>query len=105
MGNDCRMAVRGLCVSLLGWGRGVIGLLIVLFAVRIPELRLEASADTLVLEGDKALEFYREIGKRFGSQSFLVITYRPLHEDLMSDAVLGRIAALRAELQLSLIHI
>ncbi|MBP8925012.1 MAG: MMPL family transporter [Pseudomonadales bacterium] len=77
---------------------GVILLLVALFALRIPDIRMEASADTLVIEGDKALKFYRDIGKRFGSQSFLVITYRPLHEDLMSDAALGRIAALRDEL-------
>ncbi|MBK6288520.1 MAG: MMPL family transporter [Gammaproteobacteria bacterium] len=99
MRNRLLNAYQRLLLSRPWLSLGVIALLIVLFAVRIPELRLEASADTLVLEGDKALEFYREIGKRFGSQSFLVITYRPLHEDLMSDAVLGRIAALRAELQ------
>ena len=99
MRNRLLNAYQWLLLSRPWLSLGVIALLIGLFAVRIPELRLEASADTLVLEGDKALEFYREIGKRFGSQSFLVVTYRPLQEDLMSDAVLGRIAALRDELQ------
>jgi uncharacterized protein len=71
---------------------------ILLFALRIPELRLEASSDTLVLEGDESLAFYREVGERFGSQSFLVVTYRPLRGDLLDDASLARIDSLRKEL-------
>lgn len=35
---------------------GVILLLVALFALRIPDIRMEASADTLVIEGDKALK-------------------------------------------------
>jgi len=71
---------------------------ILLFALRIPDLRLEASSDTLVLEGDESMAFYREIGERFGSQSFLVVTYRPLRDDLMDDVTLARIESLRGEL-------
>jgi len=76
----------------------VTALVVALFALQIPDLRMEASADTLVLEGDKALEFHREIAKRFGSQDFLIVTYRPRDVDLMSDVALGRLAALRDEL-------
>lgn len=68
-------------------------------ATRIPDIRLEASADTLVLEGDEALAYFREIGKRFGSQAFLVVTYRPREGDLMSDAALERLARMREDLR------
>ena len=74
-----------------------LGLLIGLFATQLPALKLDASADSLVLEGDKALEVFRDTAKRYGSSEFLVITYRP-HQDLMSDHSLARISALKEDL-------
>jgi hypothetical protein len=68
-----------------------------LLASQIPRLTLDASAESLVLEGDQALELYREVNKRYGSESFLLVTYAPGAE-LYSDAVLGRLARLRDEL-------
>ena len=39
-------------------------------AGHIPSFKLDASADSLVLEGDAALKYYREIGKRYSSEEF-----------------------------------
>jgi predicted RND superfamily exporter protein len=39
------------------------------------ELKIDASADTLLLKGDKDLAFTREIAKRFTAPEFLLITY------------------------------
>ena len=38
---------------------------------------LDASSDALLLEGDKDLEFLREVNDRYGSRDFLVMTYEP----------------------------
>ena len=45
--------------------------------------RLDASADTLILEDDQALRATRETANRYGEQDFVVVTYSP-KEDLFS---------------------
>ena len=67
------------------------------FASKLPQLKLDASADSLVLEGDQALEYYREVSNRYSTQEFLLVTYRP-QEPLMSDAALERLADIRDKL-------
>lgn len=39
--------------------------------------RLDASAETLVLENDKSLRYSRMISSRYGQRSFLILTYNP----------------------------
>lgn len=67
------------------------------FGYHAPSFRLDASADTLVLENDKALDYYRSIRARYGSDDYLIVTYTP-NKDLFSDAVLTNLKALRDEL-------
>ncbi len=76
----------------------LLGLLVAFFAWYIPEFKLDASADSLVLENDEALKYYRSVRETYGSDDFLVITFRPT-EDILSDASLTTIAALQADLQ------
>jgi len=59
--------------------------------------KLDASADSLILENDEDLRYYREVLTRYGSDEFLVVAYSP-HADLMSDQVLADIGELREEL-------
>ncbi|MBW2193228.1 MAG: MMPL family transporter, partial [Deltaproteobacteria bacterium] len=59
--------------------------------------RLDASAETLVLENDKDLRYSRLIDSRYGLQDFLLISYTP-GEDLFSDKVLANLTRLRNEL-------
>lgn len=73
-------------------------LVIGLLATNIPSFKLDASSDSLVLEGDQALKYYREISKRYESEDFLLITFRP-ESDLLSDESLQTIKALRDELK------
>ncbi|MES9886331.1 MAG: MMPL family transporter, partial [Candidatus Sedimenticola sp. 6PFRAG1] len=61
------------------------------------DFQLDASADSLVLENDKDLRYYRSIRARYGSDDFLVVTYSP-RDDLFSDPVLGELKSLRDEL-------
>jgi len=76
---------------------GVLALILISLMLQIPRLTLDASADSLVLEGDKALEVYRDMAKRYDSESALVVTYSP-REALFSTPVLKRLAALRDDL-------
>ena len=41
------------------------------------DFRLDASSETLLIEGDPDLEYLREITERYGSKDFLVLTYTP----------------------------
>jgi len=62
------------------------------------DFRLDASAETLVLENDEDLRYSRLIDSRYGLQEYLVMTYAP-EDDLFSDKVLSNLARLRDELQ------
>ncbi len=59
--------------------------------------KLDASADSLVLENDQDLRFFREINKKYGSQDFLIITFTP-RGDLLSDDSLDTLEALKNDL-------
>ena len=61
------------------------------------QFRLDASADTLVLENDADLRFYREVRETYGAEDFLVVTYRP-DGPLFGEASLQRLQAMSAEL-------
>jgi uncharacterized protein len=67
------------------------------FSSQIPNFKLDASAESLVLEDDDSLQYYRAISKSYGSDDFLIITYAPV-KDLMSDAVLADLKSLSDEL-------
>ncbi len=54
-----------------------VGLIIAFFGFYISEFKLDLSGDTLVLEHDEDLKFYRAINARYGTDDYLVITYSP----------------------------
>ena len=65
----------------------LVALLTAFFASHIHEFRLDASADSLVLENDQALRYYRSVRARYGSDDNLIVTYTPDRE-LFSTAAL-----------------
>ncbi|MEM0953373.1 MAG: MMPL family transporter [Pseudomonadota bacterium] len=73
------------------------GLLVGGFATQLGKITLDASADSLVLEGDSDLDFFRENAQRYASEEFLVITFQP-EGDLLGDASLETLGALRDDL-------
>jgi predicted RND superfamily exporter protein len=75
----------------------VIFCVIGVFAYHAKDFRLDASSDSLVLENDEALKYYRSIRENYGSDEFLVITYTP-HQDLFSNEVLDDLKSLRDKL-------
>jgi predicted RND superfamily exporter protein len=60
--------------------------------------RLDASADSLMLEGDKDLEYSREINAIYGTSESVIIAYTPLNAPLFSPPTLERMESLRQEL-------
>ena len=62
------------------------------------DFRLDASSDSLVLERDSDLEYYRFLRSRYGSDDYLIVTYSP-HGDLFSEEVLHDIGELRDKLR------
>ncbi len=80
------------------WVLGLFAVVLVVASLGIPQFRLDASAESLVLENDKSLEQYRTINQRFTtSDDFLIVTYTPDHE-LFSQQGFDRLRALRDEL-------
>ena len=67
-------------------------------ASQLGKLRLDASADSLLLQGDPALEFFREVGDRYTAEDFLLITWQP-EAPLLSDASLVPLKRMADELR------
>ena len=60
--------------------------------------RLDASADSLLLEGDAELEYSRQVNVRYGIRESVIVAYTPLEGELFSRPVLSRLQSLRADL-------
>ena len=73
----------------------IVALILGYFATK---LEIDASAETLLLEGDKDLEFSRTVAKRYESPDFLVITFTPKGY-LLADKTLNTIKELSEELE------
>ncbi len=71
---------------------------VVFFACYIPQFKLDASGDSLVLENDADLHYHRTITERYGTSGILVLTYS-VKGDLFSPASLDGLKALRDELR------
>ncbi len=67
------------------------------FIAQIPDFQLDASSDSLVLEGDENLAFYQGIKKNYGSDDYLVISYQ-VTGDLLDPQQLAHLANLKRDL-------
>lgn len=80
----------------------IIGVLIVLMAAasayHARDFRLDASADSLVLENDEDLAYYRSVSARYGSDDFLIVTYTP-EDELFQRPVLDELERLQEDLK------
>ena len=79
-------------------------LLVLLFLFLITGLnysknfKLDASSETLLLEGDPDLKYLKEINERYNSREFLVLTYTP-NEKMISDQSINNLLSLKYKLQ------
>ena len=67
------------------------------FVANISRFELDASADSLILENDSALKYYRSIREEYGTGDFLIVTYSP-KIPLFSPESLSDIGQLRDQL-------
>lgn len=82
--NPVRVIFVFLCLSLIA-------------AYYSPGIELDASGESLVLENDKSLNYYREISQKYKSDDFIIITFQP-HSGLLSASSLNTIRKLRDDL-------
>ncbi|MBN2468263.1 MAG: MMPL family transporter, partial [Deltaproteobacteria bacterium] len=68
------------------------------FAFHAKDFKLDASADSLILEDDKDLKIFREVNERYSIQDFLVVTFSP-SKDLFSKESFGIIEKLQERLK------
>ena len=77
---------------------------IILLIVRISfgynskNFRLDASSETLLIEGDPDLKYLKEITDRYGSKDFLILTYTPA-ESMVSDTSINNLLSLKYKIQ------
>ncbi|MFV2031594.1 MAG: RND family transporter [Gammaproteobacteria bacterium] len=75
----------------------VTAIVVAFFLTNLPKFELDASADSLILENDATLKYYRNVRERYGSDDFLIVTYSPVLP-LFSPEILADIGQLRDEL-------
>jgi predicted RND superfamily exporter protein len=73
-------------------------ILIVLLGYQAQGFKIDASAETLLLENDKDLRYTRQVNNRYGVNDFLLIAFTPAEGDLLSRKNLAVLADLRDEL-------
>ena len=73
-------------------------LILIFFGYHTKDFKLDASADTLLLEEDVDLSVFRKINERYPSNELLIVTYTP-YEDLFTDQALKPMIQMRDELK------
>ena len=68
------------------------------FGYHTKNFRLDASSETLLIEGDPDLEYLKEITERYGSKEFLVLTYTP-NEGMVSESSINNLLSLKYKIQ------
>ena len=62
------------------------------------DFRLDASSETLLIEGDPDLKYLKEVSKRYGSKEFLILTYTP-NDKMVSDTSINNLLSLKYKIQ------
>ncbi|MDQ7050440.1 MAG: MMPL family transporter [Enterobacterales bacterium] len=64
-----------------------VGALLLLISSHYDEFRMDASADSLVLENDQSLEYYRKVKMKYGTDDYLFVTFSPKKPLFSSDSI------------------
>ena len=73
-------------------------LIAVFFGYQSKDFRLDASSETLLIEGDPDLKYLNEINEKFGAKEFLVLTLTP-REKMISENTINNILSLKYKIQ------
>ena len=70
----------------------------IFFGYQSKDFRLDASSETLLIEGDPDLKYLNEINEKFGAKEFLVLTLTP-KEKITSENTINNILSLKYKIQ------
>ncbi|MBA6413081.1 MMPL family transporter [Parahaliea sp. F7430] len=76
----------------------IVAVLLLAAGSQLSKIKLDASADSLMLQGDPALDFFREVSSEYSAEDFLLITWQP-EAALLSDASLDPLKRMADELR------
>lgn len=76
----------------------LVALLLIASASQLGKLKLDASADSLMLQGDPSLDFFREVSGEYSAEDFLLLTWQP-QAPLLSDESLLPLRRMADELR------
>ena len=68
------------------------------FGYYTKDFRLDASSDTLLIDGDPDLKYLKEINERYNAKEFLVLTYTP-KEAMTSESSMNNLLSLKYKIQ------
>ena len=72
--------------------------LLISFGYHSKNFRLDASSETLLIEGDPDLKYLQEVSERYGSKEFLILTYTP-NEGMITDTAINNLLSLKYKIQ------
>ena len=74
----------------------IVGLFIIIsfLGYKAVDLKIDASAESLLLENDKDLQYTRKVTDRYGVQDFLIIAYTPKEGNVLSDSAIRHLEGL-----------
>ena len=70
----------------------------IFFGYKSKDFRLDASSETLLIDGDPDLKYLQEINEKFGAKEFLVLTLTP-NEKITSENTINNILSLKYKIQ------
>jgi hypothetical protein len=62
------------------------------------DFRLDASSETLLIDGDPDLAYLQEISERYSSREFLILTYTP-NEGMVTDSSINNLLSFKYKIQ------
>ena len=68
------------------------------FGYYTKDFRLDASSDTLLIDGDPDLKYLKEINERYNAKEFLILTYTP-KEAMTSESSINNLLSLKYKIQ------
>ncbi len=68
------------------------------FGYYTKDFRLDASSETLLIDGDPDLAYLKEVSERYGSRDFLILTYTP-NEGMVTDTSINNLLSLKYKIQ------
>ena len=81
--------------------KSILGILLIIIIIAFyfsKDFKLDASSETLLLEGDPDLKYLNEINKRYNSREFLVLTYSP-EDEMISNKSVNNLLSLKYKIQ------